>query len=336
MLDSAEATDGWGKNNVLEVAGERVFVKRIPMTDLEFDNPFSTRNLYALPTFYNYGVGSAGLGVYRELVANIKTTNWVLDGEIQTFPLMYHHRICQSHGERQPLDIAKHHRYVEYWDGNVNIGQYMLDRLEAKHELVLFLEHIPNVLHPWLKENPHRTTDILDQLRATLEFLRKNDIIHFDAHFHNILIGGDRPYLTDFGLVLDKSFELTVDEIAFFAANSAYDFGQVLCSISYLIESQIESLAESERKRVQEKYGFDDQTPGIDRLEILFDNLDELQVNGIVTLDRGYLDCVVKYQHIIMLVRRFYSGLQRNNRKDNVFPNDELKSLLSQTGFAQF
>lgn len=47
-------TNGWGRDQVIEVDGEKVFVKRIPLTDLEHENPFSTRNLYSLPTFYNY------------------------------------------------------------------------------------------------------------------------------------------------------------------------------------------------------------------------------------------------------------------------------------------
>jgi hypothetical protein len=54
------------------------------VTDTKFDNFFSTKNLYSLPTYYNCGVGSAGFGVFRELVAHIKTTN--LDSQIETFP----------------------------------------------------------------------------------------------------------------------------------------------------------------------------------------------------------------------------------------------------------
>ena len=53
---------GWGRNQVIRLGRTNVFVKRIPVTDLEYENPFSTRNLYRLPTYYNYGVGSAGLG----------------------------------------------------------------------------------------------------------------------------------------------------------------------------------------------------------------------------------------------------------------------------------
>ena len=57
-----------------------MFVKRVPVTDLEYENMFSTRNLYDIPTYYNYGFGSAGFGVYRELVTHVKASNWVLAG----------------------------------------------------------------------------------------------------------------------------------------------------------------------------------------------------------------------------------------------------------------
>src|SRR3712207_3285725 len=74
-FDAVPPNNGWGRNQVIEVDGEKVFVKRIPLTDREHENPFSTRNLYSLPTFYNYGVGSAGFGAFRELLAHVKTTN---------------------------------------------------------------------------------------------------------------------------------------------------------------------------------------------------------------------------------------------------------------------
>ena len=70
----------------LEFAGVPVFAKKIALTDLEIKNPHSTRNLFELPTYYQYGVGSAGFGVWRELSAHQMTTKWVLDGECPNFP----------------------------------------------------------------------------------------------------------------------------------------------------------------------------------------------------------------------------------------------------------
>src|SRR5438132_1517853 len=66
---------GWGRTQVIALGRSKVFVKRIPLTDIEHDHLFSTENLHRLPTCYNYGVGSAGFGAFRELVTHVKTTN---------------------------------------------------------------------------------------------------------------------------------------------------------------------------------------------------------------------------------------------------------------------
>jgi hypothetical protein len=69
-----------GRSAELDIDGTRVFVKRIPLTDIEMrsENARSTANIFGLPMFYQYGVGSAGFGAWRELAAHTMTTNWVL------------------------------------------------------------------------------------------------------------------------------------------------------------------------------------------------------------------------------------------------------------------
>jgi hypothetical protein len=131
LFGATETIQGWGRNHILDIGQSKVFVKRLPLTDIEYDNLFSTRNLYDLPTYYNYGVGSAGFGVFRELVANIKTTNWVLEGAIANFPLLYHYRIIPFSGERPDVDMERHRGYVEYWNSNENIGRYFL--MQSSH-----------------------------------------------------------------------------------------------------------------------------------------------------------------------------------------------------------
>jgi len=87
---SNESSTGWRVNHTINFGQSKVFVKRIPVTNLEYNNLFSTKNLYDLPTYCNYGLGSTGFGIFRELVTQIKTTQWVLEEAIATFPLMYH------------------------------------------------------------------------------------------------------------------------------------------------------------------------------------------------------------------------------------------------------
>ena len=58
-----------GAATLVQVNGVPVFVKRVPLTDLERrpENMRSTANLFRLPCNYQYGVGSAGFGAWREL-----------------------------------------------------------------------------------------------------------------------------------------------------------------------------------------------------------------------------------------------------------------------------
>src|SRR5436190_2959847 len=67
LTGRGDAKGYWGTHKAIEVAGSKTFVKCIPVTDIEHENPYSTRNLYDLPLYYNYPAGSVGLGVWREL-----------------------------------------------------------------------------------------------------------------------------------------------------------------------------------------------------------------------------------------------------------------------------
>lgn len=64
LLAESEAQTNVGTNQTVTIGRSKVFVKRMPVTDLEYASFFSTRNVYDLPTFYNYGLGSVGLGLY--------------------------------------------------------------------------------------------------------------------------------------------------------------------------------------------------------------------------------------------------------------------------------
>ena len=57
-----------GQSVLLIIHGSPIFVKKVPLTDLERqpENVMSTANLFNLPLFYQYGVGSAGFCSWRE------------------------------------------------------------------------------------------------------------------------------------------------------------------------------------------------------------------------------------------------------------------------------
>ncbi|NJM61569.1 MAG: hypothetical protein HC849_17400 [Oscillatoriales cyanobacterium RU_3_3] len=333
--ESNPASSGWGLNHVILLGESKVFVKRIPVTNIEYDNLLSTKNLYNLPTYCNYGIGliaSTGLGIFRELVTHIKTTNWVLEGAIATFPLMYHYRIIPFSGQRADVDMEQHKAYVEYWGNSENIGNYVLDRAIANYELVLFLEHIPYVLETWLHENPNKLQNSLDDLLRTIDFLRMKGIIHFDAHFRNVLTDGEQIYLTDFGLVLDKSFALTKDEETFFDRHKFYDYGEVMRNLGHLIRPSYDSCSESEKSRIMEKYGIKEGLQPYEVRAILLDNIEQIQADEDMKLDEFYVASIVKYRSIIALMQDFFVELWGNNKKDTKFDGAKLGLLLEKTG----
>ena len=334
LLDTDENQRGWGKTQILEIGAAKVFIKRVPITDLEYANQFSTRNLYDLPMYYNYGVGSAGFGVFRELLTHIKTTNWVLEGAIANFPLMYHSRILPACGARAEVDRESHQKYVDYWGGNANISRYILDRASAQHEAVIFLEYIPHTVGTWLSDNTHKVDALLADMRNTIAFLRTKGIIHLDVHFHNIVTDGKRFYLTDFGLALDKSFDLTPAERAFYQRNTEYDYGELLSSLgSHLAHMCRDGLSEAEKAHLFDTYGITEKIEFETLMSLLVDRSAEIQADHILKIDQKYLAAIAKYRRILTLMHHFYSDMWRNNQKDTQFENAKLRKMLHKTGF---
>jgi hypothetical protein len=334
--ESNKSSTGWGMSHTIVLGQSQVFVKRIPVTNIEFDNQFSTKNIYNLPTYCNYGIGSiasTGFGIFRELISHIKTTNWVLEGKIATFPLMYHYRIMPFSGQRAAVNREDLKAYVEHWGNSENVGNYVFDRAIANYELVLFLEYIPHVLETWLRENPNTLQKSLDDIRTTIDFLRTKGIIHFDAHFRNILTDGEQTYLTDFGLVLDRSFALTSYEESFFEQNTFYDYGEVLRNLGHLIRPSYCSCSDRDKRRIMEKYGIKE---GLELYEvggILLDNIEQIQADGDIKLDEFYVASIVKYRRIIALMHEFFSQMWGNQQKDTKLPHVELERLLKETEF---
>ncbi|MGW6441880.1 hypothetical protein [Lentzea sp. NPDC055074] len=225
LVDRAEPRGSGigGPTALADVGGIPVFVKRLPLTDLELRHAGSTANLYDLPVHAHYGVGlvgSAGFGAWRELAVHTMTTDWVLTGEHEGFPLTYHWRVLPS-AQELPEELD---RAVGYW------GPEVRPRIEALREstasIALFLECFPHNLHDWL--NSHDDLEsacemVEREMAAGVEFMNSRGLLHFDGHFQNILTDGERLYFADYGLAISSRFDLSEEEIAFLAENQDYD-----------------------------------------------------------------------------------------------------------------
>jgi hypothetical protein len=224
-----------GATFLLDLDGTRVFVKKIPLSDLERcqENLRSTANVFRLPVFYQYGLGSAGFGAWRELAVHLMTTNWVLARRCLGFPLMYHWRILPGPPPRPPsaAEHADMERAVAYWEGCREIRERLLAIALSSASVVVFLEYFPQTLHEWLGGKISRGGDAADSacimadrnLQAMTFFMNSRGLIHFDAHFNNILTDGQRLYFTDFGLAMYSRFDLSGAEARFFASHRSYD-----------------------------------------------------------------------------------------------------------------
>jgi hypothetical protein len=218
-----------GQTARLRIGDVPVFIKRVPLTDLERrpEHVGSTANLFELPTFYQYGVGSAGFGAWRELAAHRLTTDWVLDGRSARFPLLHHWRVAPAEPIGAPpgeIDAT-----VAYWDGSPAVHERLAAIAGATSSVVLFLEHLPQTLHEWLlcrfdEGDPGDAVEFADrELHALVDTLRAEGVVHFDAHPGNVLCDGRRLYLGDLGLLSSPDFALTGAEADFLALHRDWD-----------------------------------------------------------------------------------------------------------------
>ncbi|WP_406150963.1 protein kinase family protein [Streptomyces sp. NBC_01012] len=225
-----------GRRAEMEVAGVPVFVKRVPLTDIELrpEHVRSTANLFELPLFYQYGVGSAGFGAWRELAAHLMTTAWVLRNEYAGFPLLYHWRVLP---DRAPADFADEFGgiagAVAHWEGSSAVRRRLEAIGRSSFSLVLFLEHVPRTLGAWLArtrdagwtepggDSPYLWAE--DALLKGTEFMSSRGLVHFDTHFDNLLTDGQLVYFADFGLASSRDFELSSPEAAFLTDHLLYD-----------------------------------------------------------------------------------------------------------------
>ncbi|MCT2585558.1 serine/threonine protein phosphatase [Actinophytocola gossypii] len=214
-----------GGSVVADADGATVFVKRVPLTDRELSRPRGTANLFGLPLFCQYGIGSPGFTAWRELAANVIASRGVLTGETVSFPLLHHWRVLPG---RPP--IAEEFADLDATVGALGGHPAVRDRLEAlagaTASLVLFWEYIPYPLDGWLHEDPvGRASTVERQLTEIVAFLRRRSLLHMDGHFGNMRTDGERIYLTDFGLATSPRFDLSDAERDFAQRHVGHDAG---------------------------------------------------------------------------------------------------------------
>ena len=253
LIESAEpGLAGLGGSSVrLAVGGLPVFVKLVPLTEMELrpSHYRSTANLFELPTYFQYGIGSVGFGAWRELAAHVMATDWVLAKASTAFPLLHHWRVIPA-----LKNLPSSAEEPDYFEGDRSeppgsreIRARMASIRAAPARLALFLEWFPHHLHEWLSgelrqggEGADRAVRFVEEhLDRTHAFMAEEGFVHFDTHFRNILTDGDGIYFSDFGLASCRRFELGDEERAFLAAHGDYDRCRSATSLVHSITASL-------------------------------------------------------------------------------------------------
>lgn len=304
-----------GRSTLIEVDGVRVFVKQMPLTDLERrpEHVHSTANLFGLPPYCHYGIGAVpnpGFGAWRELAVHTMTTDWVLAERFPGFPLTHHWRVLPTAPHALPEELRDVERAVDYWGGAPGLRHRIEGLRTASASLTLFLEYIPYTLHDWFHDQLR--TDAADAactlveqgLRAMNDFLDERQLLHLDAHFRNILTDGHRLYLADYGLSLSARFRLTPEERTFFDRHRDYDRAY---STGYLVHWLVADLYEYARD---------------EREAFIRACADGGRPEGI---PRAAADIISRYAQLATLVGDFNRRLERESRL-TPYPYKELRT----------
>lgn len=241
LAGATDSRQGIGsRSGTVEVAGEQVFVKVMPLTDDERAARGSTANIFGAPPWCQWGVGAVGFGVWRDLSAHETVSTAVRAGRTGAFPLL--HAAVTVPRTPQAVDDAARSGWaaeVHRWHGAAGVAA----RLEALHRasssLVFFLEHMPLTVDEWLRAELARGEEsgaaalalLSERLPEAITAMHDLGILHFDLHLRNVLTDGTEVYVSDFGLATSPAFDLDNAERDFLAATGDYDAAYCLSEV---------------------------------------------------------------------------------------------------------
>ena len=303
-----------GKAALIEIANTPVFVKKVPLTDLEQlpQHFMSTASIYDLPLCFQYGIGSAGFRAWRELATHTITTEWVLNGECAYFPILYHWRIlANDHNEANIQfneDLEKYREELQYIHV---VSKRVEDLHQAAAHIVFFVEYIPQNLYAWLSAEILKGGNaaeaaiawVDESLRTINADMSTRGLLHFDEHYENILTDGEQIYLTDFGLSLFSEFELTAAENTFFTQHKSYD---QVCAIVNLLQCIVTTFFGKEQWELR---------------------LRELIASERDMLPAGISTVLKRYAPIAIVLDDFFQKLNKED-KFALYPAMELERLV--------
>jgi hypothetical protein len=302
--------------SVITLGGSAVFIKRIPLTPLEQEkaNYRSTANIFDLPLFFQYPVGSSGFGAWRELAGNIEVSDWVVSGKNQHFPILYHWRVLPRKVPMLTEEGKKSLNENKVKWGNSQAIYNKNKAMElADAELILFLEAIPMPLHQWIENeathgwpNAGLLPKFEQEILSTISFMHKNGMFHLDTHPHNILTDGHSVYFADFGLMSDLKFDLSIAEKNFLKHHDDFDVGRAM------MELCVAALAETTGTLVDEAT-IRDYSAG----------------HGKVRVPKELSKFIQRWGETAIVMDKFLTDLRNDPTKTTPYPEAEIRKAIN-------
>ena len=234
--------------------------------------------------------------------------------------MMYHWRVLPQ--QVKPLnaeDLKDLEKFVEYWGGSPVIRARLEAIQKSSATIILFLEHIPETVGMLLKKKfadgngvndgaQAAVTMVERDIKTVTSFMQSHGLLHFDAHFGNILTDGHRLYFADFGLAISSQFELSQEESNFFKNHRNYDRYEMT---SILVNSMVSILFGREnRDAILHEYAAGKASKKM-----------APWAAAIIT----------RYAPIAVVMNDFYEQLREHN-KTTPFPASELERLSVAAG----
>jgi hypothetical protein len=94
------------------------------------------------------------------------------------------------------------------------------------------------------------------RLRTDIAFMNARGLLHFDAHFRNILTDGRRLYFADFGLATSPRFEVSTDERDFLARHASHDACYAVRELLNWIVANVVGIAAPDTGGPVERYDY--------------------------------------------------------------------------------
>lgn len=315
-----------GVRQVLTVDEVPVFVKRVPLTDLERvgKNAGSTANLFDLPVNCQYGVGSPSFGVWREVAANTIASDLVVSGQLECFALTYHWRVMEGPLDAEMDELSDIDGLVAHWHGSSSVRLRAEAVSAATASVALFLEYIPTVLPSWLLQQCAGGDDAANAAIELVERCLLRDVpmmntaglFHFDAHFGNLLTDGQRVFFADLGLATSPSFALDDRELGFLQANSSHDVCHTMTRfVDWLVTElgRVSDVAIRDETIRQSAAGHDHE--------------------ALNTLPQAAQEVIRRYAPVVVVINDFYRKLHLEDRR-TVYPTDVAVHAAQVAGLA--